>query len=40
MTIGDKIDVRSQGQGMKLLDYPDILLRNMSPELLEKMRCV
>lgn len=37
MTIGDKIDVRSQGQGMKLLDYPDILLRNMSPELLEKM---
>lgn len=37
MSIGDKIDVRSQGQGMKLLDYPDILLRNMSPELLEKM---
>ena len=37
MTIGDKIDVRSQGQGMKLIDYPDILLRNMSPELLEKM---
>lgn len=37
MTIGDKIDVRSQGQGMKLIDHPDILLRNMSPELLEKM---
>ena len=37
MTIGDKIDVRSCGQGMKLLDYPDIHLRSMSPELLEKM---
>ncbi|WP_458862292.1 DUF4438 domain-containing protein [Acidaminobacterium chupaoyuni] len=37
MSIGDKIDVRSQGQGMKLIDYPQILLRNMSPELLEKM---
>ena len=37
MTIGDTIDVRSQGQGMKLLDYPEILLRNMSPELLDKM---
>lgn len=37
MSIGDAIDVRSQGQGMKLLDYPEILLRNMSPELLEKM---
>ena len=37
MTIGDKIDVRSCGQGMQLLDYPDILLRSMSPELLEKM---
>jgi len=37
MTIGDRIDVRSCGQGMELLDYPDILLRNMSPKLLEKM---
>lgn len=37
MTIGDKIDVRSCGQGMKLLDYPDIMLRSMSPELLDKM---
>lgn len=37
MSIGDTIDVRTQGQGMKLLDYPEILLRNMSPALLEKM---
>ncbi len=37
MSIGDVIDVRTQGQGMKLLDYPEILLRNMSPALLEKM---
>lgn len=37
MSIGDTIDVRTQGQGIKLLDYPEILLRNMSPALLEKM---
>lgn len=37
MTIGDKVDVRACGQGMLLADYPEILLRNMSPELLEKM---
>lgn len=37
MSIGDKVNVRAQGQGMKLLDYPDILLRSMSPELLAAM---
>lgn len=33
----DKISVRATGQGMELLDYPDIKLRNVSPTLLEKM---
>lgn len=37
MEIGDKISVASQGQGMTLCDYPEVLLRNMGPELLEKM---
>ena len=37
MTTDDKILVKSQGQGMKLLDYPDIVLRNISPCLLEKL---
>jgi len=34
---GDKITVKSTGQGMKLLDYPQIMLRNVSPDLLDKM---
>jgi len=33
----DKITVKATGQGMALLDYPDIKLRNVSPALLEKM---
>mgnify|MGYP003623609545 CR=1 FL=1 len=37
LLIEDKIAVRAQGQGMVLLDYPDILLRSMSPFLLERM---
>jgi len=37
MSIDDKIGIKSKGQGFALLDYPDIILRNMSPELLEKM---
>ena len=34
------IDIRTQGQGMKLLDYPQILLRNTSPELLKAMNII
>ncbi|MCL2404698.1 MAG: DUF4438 domain-containing protein [Defluviitaleaceae bacterium] len=37
LSVDDNIGVKAIGQGMKLLDYPDILLRNMSPTLLEKM---
>ncbi len=37
LSIDDKIGVKATGQGMKLLDYPDVLLRNMSPALLDKM---
>ena len=37
LSIDDNIGVKSQGQGFALLDYPDIILRNMSPALLEKM---
>lgn len=37
LSIDDKIGVKATGQGMQLLDYPDIVLRSMSPALLEKM---
>ena len=33
----DSILVKSCGQGMELIDYPEIVLRNTSPTLLEKM---
>ena len=37
LDIDDKISVKATGQGMALTDYPDILLRNLSPALLEKL---
>jgi hypothetical protein len=37
LNIEDKIGVRATGQGIELLDYPDIKLRSMSPALLDKM---
>lgn len=33
MAIDDKILIKSWGQGLKLLDYPDIKLMNIDPEL-------
>jgi hypothetical protein len=33
----DKIIIRGRGQGLKLLDYPEILLYNLDPDLLAKM---
>lgn len=37
LCIEDKILVKAVGQGMVFLDYPDISLRNLGPELLDKM---
>ncbi|MCL2852004.1 MAG: DUF4438 domain-containing protein [Defluviitaleaceae bacterium] len=37
MAIDDKILVKGCGQGMALTDYPDVVLRSMSPALIEKM---
>ena len=37
LTIGDRIQVRSIGQGMILKDYPDIHLMNIAPALFSKM---
>jgi hypothetical protein len=38
MTYGDTIIIRSIGQGLKLIDYPDITLFNLDPSLLKKMQ--
>ena len=37
LTYDDKIMIRTVGQGLKLIDYPDIKLYNLDPGLLEKM---
>ncbi|MCL2527930.1 MAG: DUF4438 domain-containing protein [Defluviitaleaceae bacterium] len=37
LSIDDSIGVKACGQGFALLDYPDIVLRNLSPTLLKKM---
>jgi len=36
----DKIIIFAKGQGLKLLDYPDIVLFNLDPDLLKKMKIV
>jgi len=38
MTYDDKIMIRARGQGLKLLDYPEIKLFNLDPLLLKKMK--
>ena len=37
LAIGDKILIKSFGQGLKLLDYPEIKVFNLDPNLLEKL---
>jgi hypothetical protein len=34
----DKIIIHARGQGLKLLNYPDIMLYNLDPALLKKMK--
>jgi hypothetical protein len=38
MTYDDKIMIRARGQGLRLLDHPEITLMNLDPGLLSKMR--
>lgn len=37
MAIDDKILVKAHGQGMQLLDYPDITVMSLDPNLFEKL---
>ena len=37
LTYDDKIIIFAKGQGLKLVDYPDILLFNLDPDLLKKL---
>ena len=38
LTYDDRIIIYAKGQGMKLIDYPEIMLYNLAPELLKKMK--
>ncbi len=38
LTYDDKIMIHAQGQGLRLVDYPDIVLFNLDPTLLHKMK--
>ena len=40
MKVGDSVQVRSFGQGLQLLDYPDVKVMNLDPGLLHKMGIV
>lgn len=40
LQIGDKIQIRSIGQGLKLSDYPSVKCMNLSPEFLHRMGIV
>src|SRR5690554_2964887 len=37
LCIDDKIQIRSMGQGLELLDYPGISVFNLDPDLLDKL---
>jgi hypothetical protein len=38
LTYDDKIMITTRGQGLRLIDYPDIKLYNLDPDLLKKMK--
>ena len=38
LTYDDKIIIFAKGQGLRLVDYPDIMLYNLDPDLLRKMK--
>jgi hypothetical protein len=38
LTYSDTIMIRAKGQGLKLIDYPDITLFNLDPELLKILK--
>ncbi len=38
LTYDDKIIIRGRGQGLKLLDYPEVMLFNLDPALLGRMK--
>jgi len=40
LSIGDKVLIKAYGQGLKLLDYPQVKVMNVDPSLFEKLDLV
>ncbi len=40
LVIGDKIQIRAHGCGLRLVDFPDIRIMNLDPDLLAQIRLV
>ena len=40
LNINDRISIKACGQGLKLLDYPDITVMNIDPALLQKLNII
>jgi len=38
LSVGDTVQIKTEGRGLRLLDYPQIELKKMSPLLLESLR--
>lgn len=38
MVIGDKIQIRAVGQGLKIEEYPDLFLMNLDPKLFNRIK--
>ncbi len=36
-TVGDRVRVRARGQGLVLTDHPEVRVKNLSPEVLDRM---
>lgn len=37
MAVDDKVLIKAHGQGMKLLDYEEVMVMNTDPELFDKL---
>lgn len=38
MTLSDQLQIRARGQGLKLLDYPEVLVWSLDPDLLGRLQ--
>lgn len=37
VTVGDRVSVRARGQGLRLLDHPEVVVKNLDPAVLDRL---